>query len=86
MRAGIVQTAAVVEVWPENEDAFHVFSSAMTQWRIGMGGPTGLDYAALPVIMDFAGITQDRSEIFTAIRIMESEALNVFSSNRDRAK
>jgi len=87
MRSGIVQSAAVVEVWPENEQALQVFSELMTQWRIGMGGPTGLDYAALPVVMDFAGIAPpDRAQLFDAVRVMESEALRVFSDVHQQHK
>jgi hypothetical protein len=85
MREGIVQSAAVTEIWPENLEAFNVFSTMQTQWRIGMGGPTGFDYGVLPVVMEMSGIAMlDRSEIFDAIRVMESEALKVFSENRER--
>lgn len=32
-----------VDVWDENWDVLHLFMSFRTQWRIGMGGATGLD-------------------------------------------
>lgn len=85
MRDGIVQSAAVTEIWPENIVAFSVFSAMQTQWRIGMGGPTGLDYGVLPAVMDLSEVAMsDRAELFDSIRVMESEALKVFSENRDK--
>lgn len=82
MRAGIVESSAVQEVWPDNQQALETFSAVLTQWRIGMGGPTGLDYAVLPVVMDLQDVAQaDRAELFDSIRVMESEALRVFADN-----
>ncbi|MFA9950834.1 DUF1799 domain-containing protein [Dentiradicibacter hellwigii] len=36
-----------IELWPENALPMQVFMAMQTQWRIGMGGATGLDYSAL---------------------------------------
>lgn len=75
---------AVVEVFPENWPVVEVFSSLMTQWRIGMSGPTGLDYAVLPGVMGVLGIgRKDRRDVFDGVRVMESEALKVLSEKRD---
>jgi hypothetical protein len=64
-------------VWPDNVDTVNVFIAASTQWRVGMGGATGLDYAALPAIMKFVGIPKKRqSEVFEGIRLMERAALD----------
>ncbi|MFA9949159.1 DUF1799 domain-containing protein [Dentiradicibacter hellwigii] len=41
-----------IELWPENALPMQVFMAMQTQWRIGMGGATGLDYSALPVVED----------------------------------
>ena len=47
-----------------------------TQWRVGMAGATGLDYAALPVVMRLVGVpAADRADVFDAIRTMEDAAL-----------
>lgn len=59
-----------VEVWPENYDAFRLFSTLQTQWRTGMNGPTGLDYNVL-----FQFMLPTNQELFEDIRIMESAAL-----------
>ena len=49
-----------------------------TQWRIGMAGPTGLDYAALPAVLSLCGIdAADHTDTFEALRVMEAEALDV---------
>lgn len=63
-------------VWPENWQAVDVFCAVSTQWRHGYAGPTGLDYAVLPAVLDLAGVVMDeRADVFHAIRVMESEAL-----------
>ena len=49
-----------------------------TQWRTGMGGPTGLDYAALPAVMRMTGIPRDQwQDTFESLRVMEAEAMKV---------
>ena len=73
----------IIEVWECNADAFYVFESMATQWRVGMAGATGLDYAAMPVVMDMVGIKKkDRTEVFASVRIMEQEALATMAENR----
>lgn len=74
----------VIEVWECNADAFYVFESMATQWRIGMAGATGLDYAAMPVVMDMAGVKKKRRpEVFQSVRIMEQVALESMAENRN---
>lgn len=74
----------VIEVWECNADAFYVFESMATQWRVGMAGATGLDYAAMPVVMDMVGVERKRRpEVFSSVRIMETEALATMAENRD---
>jgi hypothetical protein len=47
-----------------------------TQWRTGVGGAIGLDYAVLPAIMELVGVPQDnRLEVFNDLRLMEDAAL-----------
>lgn len=68
--------AQVVEVWPENWQTVDLFISISTQWRIGMGGPTGLDYNVLFRVLDSKGLPKDDwDQSFDDIRIMESAAL-----------
>jgi len=37
----------VFDLWPENLQAYQLFSEIQTQWRMSMSGPTGLDYNVL---------------------------------------
>lgn len=72
-----------MEVWPENWRVFVLFSRLRTQWRIGMGGPTGLDYAAVYPLLDRAAKDpQEWDELFSDIQVMEGAALKQMSENR----
>lgn len=73
-----------IEVWECNADAFYVFESMATQWRVGMAGATGLDYAAMPVVMDMVGVGKKRRpEVFASVRIMENVALETMAEHRN---
>lgn len=70
----------IVEVWPENWRAFDLFRWASTQWRVGAGGATGLDYNPLLHKMDRMGLEADEYEALEAdIRVMEFAALEAMS-------
>lgn len=72
-----------IDVWPENEDAVRAFISMGTQWNVGMGGPVGLRYESLPVVLDLLGIEAGaRRALFPALRVMEHAALEEFSRGR----
>lgn len=65
-----------VEVWPDNMTTVSAFIAMGTQWRIGMNGPTGLDYAALSHVMRMTGVRRaEWPYVFEGVRIMESAAL-----------
>ena len=73
----------VVEVWPDNHAAFNLFNTIGTQWRVGMGGATGLDYAAVYPLLDRAAKDpQEWDEMFSDIQVMEGAALKQMSENR----
>jgi len=58
--------------------AVDVFIAMSTQWRVGYVGATGLDYAALPMVMRMAGVLPgDRREVFDQVRVMEDAALSL---------
>lgn len=68
------------ECWPENWDAFEIFSSMSTQWNVGIKGAIGLRYESLPVLFEAFGIeTKSRAEMIQSLRIMENEALHVIN-------
>jgi hypothetical protein len=53
-----------------------VFVAMSTQWRVGMSGPTGLDYNALPTVLRLTGAARgDWADLFEAVRVMEDAAL-----------
>lgn len=65
-----------VDVWPDNVAAANAFIAMSTQWRIGMSGATGLDYATVPTVLRLNGIPRpDWPDTFGAIRVLEDEAL-----------
>lgn len=67
-----------VEVWPDAWPAFCLFEALGTQWRLGPGGPSGLDYTAIPGTAKIIGLRRRQlSEAFQDVRIMENEALAV---------
>jgi hypothetical protein len=85
MRDGIVASSAVTPLWLENQTPFEVFVALQTQWRVGMGGPTGLDYAAVPVVLELYQVApESRRRVFDDVRVMEAEALKVFSDGRQQ--
>jgi len=67
-----------VDVWPENIPALDLFSMLGTQWRIGMGGPTGLDYNILFHEMDRMSLPREEYDsLLMDVRVMEEEALSI---------
>lgn len=54
-----------------------------TQWNVGMAGPIGMRYEALPVVLDMTEVARDEwPQVFECLRIMESEALAYFAERR----
>lgn len=48
-----------------------------TQWRMGPGGPVGLDYSVLPLFVDIEHMNGDeRRDFFGDLQVMEFAALN----------
>ena len=66
-----------VEVWPENWSIWVIFQRLSTQWRFGMNGATGLDYAALYPLLDRLNpdAPAEWERTLDEIRLMESVAL-----------
>uniref|UniRef100_UPI00406CCAFD DUF1799 domain-containing protein n=1 Tax=Pseudomonas sp. REB1044 TaxID=2675224 RepID=UPI00406CCAFD len=69
-----------VEVWPDAWLSFCLFEALGTQWRLGPGGPSGLDYTAIPAAAEMLGIKRRKlADLFPDLRIMEHEALAVMA-------
>ena len=68
----------IFEVWPENWPQFNLFCAVQTQWRVGMGGATGLDYTAVFATMDRLHMDKtdaERDAMFCDLQAMERIAL-----------
>jgi hypothetical protein len=67
-----------VELWPQSQAPFKVFSDLCTQWRMGPSGPVGLDYGVLFHKLDRMKLdAQEYERVEHAVRVMEDEALSV---------
>ena len=70
-------------MYPDTVQAVGIFADMMTQWRFGAAGPTGLDYTALPIVLDMRQVERTAwSEIFDDVRIMERAALKAMRERR----
>ena len=71
------------ELYPENIEAWQVFNACATQWRIGMAGATGLDYAALESVLRLQRIkTKHHPDVFWRVQRIERGALNAMSETK----
>lgn len=75
-----VEDTSDFEVWPENWIPFLVFSEVSTQWRVGAGGATGLDYGPVKWVMGLMKVKK-KYEVLRAIRTMESSALKTMNKS-----
>ncbi|CAM4266378.1 DUF1799 domain-containing protein [Stenotrophomonas lactitubi] len=65
-----------VELWPECVLPIELFSRVATQWRVGAGGPIGLDYNVVYQELEREALAPDkRDEVMAGIRIIERAAL-----------
>ncbi len=65
-----------VEIWPGNVETVQCFIGLSTQWKTGINGVTGLDYAAIPVVMEMNEVV-DKREVFGGLQAMEAEVLKI---------
>lgn len=72
-----------LEVYPDAWTAVVVFCDLLTQWRMGFGGPIGLDYQAIPVVLRLRLVPEsDWPEIFIDLQILEDAALAALAEQR----
>jgi hypothetical protein len=75
-----------VQVWPCCVRAVELFAHMRTQWRVGMGGATGLDYGVMYRRMDRMGLDPDEYDALEDdMRVMEAAALGAMHDNKDAA-
>ncbi len=72
-------------LWPDNRPAWDLWRCLQTQWRVGMGGATGLDYGGVQAAMQLLGIKHgQRTELFALVQIMEAAVLDEWGRRRER--
>ena len=70
-----------VKVWPENWPAYRLFRSMQTQWIVGPGGATGLNYVPLFHKMDRMDLPQQEYDgLFEDVQAIEHAALEEMHS------
>lgn len=76
--SGYYAAPSHADVWPENWHAVVLFLRVQTQWRVGPGGPIGLDYCAVYPLLDRLHPTDADAwtDALDDIRVMESAALD----------
>jgi hypothetical protein len=74
-------------LWPENLAAWTLFMAVQTQWRSGMGGRDGLDYAGVHIVIDqHRAWRTRRRRIFAGVQIMERACLQAWAEQSRAAQ
>jgi hypothetical protein len=73
-------------LWPCNVKTWNLWARVQTQWRAGMAGATGLDYAGVWSLLDRV-VRRPREALrhFDRIQDMERAALKVWDEKRANA-
>jgi len=68
-------------VLPCNWASVMLFIDLTTQWRVGVNGATGIDYAVIPHVLSMRRVRRALwPELFDDVREMEREVLDVFAA------
>lgn len=76
-----------VTVWPEHARVVRLWVAMQSQWAIAPDGwPSGLQYSALPVALQMAGLAglppRPRRELLADLQTMEDAVLAHFAAKR----
>ena len=71
-------------LWPDNLRAWQHWLAVQTQWRTGMGGATGMDYAGVRAYLQLQVHRKHQREVFDGIRACERATLDVWAEQRER--
>lgn len=78
-------TDTTAYLWPENVLAWHCWCAVQTQWRTGMAGITGLDYAGVRAwLLDAVPSDEDRRDVWAGITACEHAVLECMAERRER--
>ena len=70
-------------LWPEHVSTLELWFRVQTQWRFGMAGPTGLDYAGVESAMRLLSLPlRKRRALFNNLRTMERATLHEWAARR----
>ncbi len=74
----------MTEIWGEHETSFQIFQKFSRQWRVGMNGPTGMDYGLLPEILNGMRIIKPKARlrIIEELQTMENSALDTMTKGQ----
>jgi hypothetical protein len=76
-----------VYLWPDCVPIWNHWQEVQTQWRAGMAGATGLDYAGVTAYLGAAEPDEEaRREAFEAIRKAERAVLSVWAAKFGRQR
>ncbi len=65
--------------------AWACWQGVRTQWRVGMGGVSGLDYAGVRSYLLDQGLTRDeRRDVMRGIQACEAATLEVWAEQREQ--
>lgn len=71
-----------VEILPDNQPVWALFSAACNQWRhVGMGGVSGLDIVAVNIVAEAMNMTLDE-DMLARLRIIECEVVSKMRERR----
>lgn len=73
-------------LWPEHVPVLELWSAVQTQWRVGMAGATGLDYAGVRASPAFQRLRPRRraERIFAELCLMERATLEEWAQRREQ--
>ncbi len=89
MADGSTDGSPIFHLWPENREALELWFGVQTQWRVGMAGATGLDYAGIAAYMGMLCVNSParRARLLQDLQVMERATLNEWhrmQAERDR--
>lgn len=73
-------------LWPENVPVWQLWQAVQTQWRIGMAGATGLDYAGVEALVRMRRLSSraEMPELIEGLQTMEVATLDEWARKAER--